>query len=369
MDQASNSFPPSLEIRTTFGAGRSYHSTRSCPSDACILDISTPYSYTIYKQFRNEVCSECFRYDSGRRTFITQRQHGEDAGLHFCDDKCQAAWLDREGPEAIQMLRILEESRRRKPEKEAQSQGELTSPKPDITDSQIEQAWKTVLDNESNPKERKKWSRIQLDDFEADLARYVLLALLHLAQELCHHSTSHEEPSTNVPESSSAKEQSPDRGHILFGGATWTSLAALQTNEVHQIKLFPELLENHIRLYQVVKGLFGGKSCSKTRRVDAPRNPGEVNGAENSRLLWDYLQQVITVGNVRTALGVDAGNSFGIWETPVTDESELLGFAVYPIPSFFNHRKSANCQFISMLTTPKIQTVLPICARTGLDGR
>ena len=45
---------------------------------------------------------------------------------------------------------------------------------------------------------------------------------------------------------------------------------------------------------------------------------------------------------MRTVLGVDPGNAFGIWEMPLMEESECLGFAVYPVASFFNHREYMN---------------------------
>ena len=60
---------------------------------------------------------------------------------------------------------------------------------------------------------------------------------------------------------------------------------------------------------------------------------------DNKLCVQSAIGELITVENVRMILGIDPGNSFGIWEVPLIDESECLGFAVYPAASFFNHRK------------------------------
>ncbi|KIP05482.1 hypothetical protein PHLGIDRAFT_74236 [Phlebiopsis gigantea 11061_1 CR5-6] len=114
-------------------------------------------------------------------------------------------------------------------------------------------------------------------------------------------------------ESRSNHDEQAVASPVSSGEATWLDFAALQSGELQQVGRFPELLQNHIRIYQVLKSRFSS----------APPD-------------------AITIHHVRVALGVDPGNAFGVWQVPTTEESEGLGFGVYPIPSFFNHHCSPN---------------------------
>ncbi|TCD68412.1 hypothetical protein EIP91_010813 [Steccherinum ochraceum] len=317
IDTPSSPNNGALEVRTTPYAGRSYFSTRSLPENSCILDIATPYSYTIYKKFRSEVCSECFKYDGGRRAFLTCRQYGESAGLSFCDTGCRDSWLANEGPTTIDLLTTLEGARRKGKQKATND----APPSTKGTAEDIAKSWEEVRRKEQSGKEVRRWGQLGLDDFQADMARYVLLALSHLFQEV-----------TIKPSSD---------GHVdigtLDGEARWEHFTSLQTSEQIRVGRFPELLDDHIKIYQVLRGLFGGPGWNVARATLTEEQ-------ERDAKIKVCFSDVITIENVRIALGVDAGNSFGIWERPLMDNSELLGFAVYPVPSFLNHNCSPNVQ-------------------------
>lgn len=183
----------------------------------------------------------------------------------------------------------------------------------EMTEDLIAAAWRAVQQESAGTKALKQWRSLRLDDFEADLARYVLMALFHYARER------HPDIPHGGDPSGSSSHHGPG-GSVRFGMASWTNFAALQSGELKQVRKFPELLSDHIRIYQVLKSRFNTRPESSELRTQ--------------------LAVVITPENVRTALSVDPGNSFGIWEVPVVEESEVLGFGVYPVPSFFNHRKS-----------------------------
>lgn len=314
-----------LEVRTNKFSGRSYYSTCALSANEVLLDIDTPYSDTIYKQFRTEVCAECFDYQSGRRAFLTCREYSEDAGLSFCNTGCRDSWIRREGVELVDLLTKLETRRVKKKGKEVETEGLRDV----VTEVEIEEAWGNVEEEEQVPKQVRKWGQLLLDEFEADLARYVLTALYHQAME----ARSSEGPYSNGNGDSSSTP-TPTKKTLEFGYANWNDFAALQANETTQVKLFPELLDNHLRIYQVLKALFGQTG----RQLPMPGKPNGLSNDTQSEVL-QQLGHAITTKNVRRILGVDPGNSFGIWETPLTEESECLGFAVYPIPSFFNHRR------------------------------
>ncbi|THG97367.1 hypothetical protein EW026_g4618 [Hermanssonia centrifuga] len=324
MDHSSGKLSSPLAISVSSLTGRSYHATHPLPADTCVLDIATPYAYTIYKQFRNEVCAECWRYEGGRRNFLTCRDYGETAGLLFCDGNCRDTWLRREGEMAVQCLKTVEAARRRVVKGKAKA---IDKPIPEtVTDEQINQAWEDVKVGQMNPKVLKQWKNIQLDDFETDLARYVLMGLIHFLRES-------DAPSV-VMEDKLCSHDSDSSSSVVSEEATWQEFADLQPNELHQVKKFPELLENHTNIYKVLKSRFASTNSHERMANNDAHEADRVCGGS------PVLGDLITVQNVRIALAVDPGNSFGIWEMPVTDESEGLGFAVYPVPSFFNHRQS-----------------------------
>ncbi|KAI0091785.1 hypothetical protein BDY19DRAFT_932230 [Irpex rosettiformis] len=303
---------PALEVKQTPFSGRTYHSNCALTPGSCILDIATPYADTIYKHFRTEVCAECWRYDGGRRTFLTMRDLGENAGLFFCNDQCKASWLGREGEELVELLSGLETARRRKQQgKDKQTDAQAILKLEDI-EQYIVGAWDVARRDTMRVKLVRQWKTLQLDDFEADIARYVLIALYHYAREL-------DSQGLDAPGSCCSSS------HVRFGMASWDDFSALQSGEQQQISKFPELVNDHVHIYQVLHSRFGTllpPDCvSPTRK---------------------RLKELITIENVRKALSVDPGNSFGIWEVPITEESEGLGFGVYPIPSFFNHNCSPN---------------------------
>ena len=204
------------------------------------------------------------------------------------------------------MLTLLStlESARRKRNKEKEVAGNFTA-QGTLTEEDITKAWDEVGRQAAtgNPKVIRRWHSLQLDDFEADMARYVLMALYHYARELTVQDHSISERFT----------------HSSSFAAAWKDFAGLQSGEAHQVTRFPELLDNHIRIFQVLVARFG------------------VHGKPQSQVM-EQLADVVTTTNVRVALGVDPGNSFGIWEVPMMEESEELGLGIYPIPSFFNHR-------------------------------
>lgn len=311
----SSGDPSPLAISVSPHAGRSYRATRDLSKDTCVLDISTPYTCTIYKRFRTEACAECWRYECGRRGFLTCRDFAE-AGLLFCDQNCRDAWLAREGEETVKLLKGLEGVRMRNEKgkaKETASYGSVP-----LTAEAISHAWEQVALEEKHPKILNKWKGIQLDDFEADLARYVLLALVHLYRE----DSSKTTVGLHEPE---APQDAPASNVAVVFGASWREFAALQSGELQQVSRFPELLENHTRIYKALKSRFPPRGT--------PLSPEAAKATSETVQLAD----VITTENVRTALAVDPGNSFGVWQTPITEESEGLGFGVYPVPSFFNH--------------------------------
>ena len=174
---------PMFAVSVSPLTGRSYRATQDIPAGTCVLDILTPYACTLYKRFRNEVCAECWKYDGGRRSFLTSRDFREGAGLSFCDERCKDAWLEREGEEMVALLKTLEATRRKAKGKDKATEAEVTA---QLTAEKVEKSWDLIDQQSQRWKWVRRWQDIQLDDFEADMARYVLVALYHHAQETEH---------------------------------------------------------------------------------------------------------------------------------------------------------------------------------------
>ncbi|KAI0741464.1 hypothetical protein C8Q80DRAFT_1109714 [Daedaleopsis nitida] len=413
-----------IHLRTDPYCGRKYHASRALPENTDLLGACTPYSYTIWKRFRNEVCAECWRYDRGRRAFLTRRDdegleitsgssvsannaspgdarasttaNGKatsrtGAGLWFCDVRCQETWIDREGIEAVGLLRQLEAARQRK-SKVAPTRAD--APEKEITQEVADGAWEGVRELESSPKEVRRWRDLRLDDYETDMARYVLLALLRCCRERKDCARPDRLPSAREKAQTDQDESDPDviievpsnaQSDAEGGdeqGSDWQTFSSLQTNELSLLQACPEILEHQTRIYRLIKGCFGnntGRSRSKGMAASSP--PGiessagervkDAKTSESHPCGLPELASVISIGNVRTVLGVDPGNAFGIWEVPLMEESECLGFAVYPIASLFNHhcspnvRKEREGRSLRFLTTRSVSEGEEVCISYG----
>lgn len=82
----------------------------------------------------------------------------------------------------------------------------------------------------------------------------------------------------------------------------------LQSNELLYLSKFPWMLSSHLQIFSFLH-----------QSLPSP------------------IVLYLTESLFRASLGRDAANAFGIWQLPVTPESELLGSSLYPLASFFNH--------------------------------
>ncbi|PCH44406.1 hypothetical protein WOLCODRAFT_144962 [Wolfiporia cocos MD-104 SS10] len=346
-----------LRVEVHAHTGRAYHATRDLSASCAVLEASTPYACTIWKQFRNET-----------------------------------SWLDREGAETLELLRALESARRKKVEGKVK-ETQIAAADQTMTPEVIERAWDEVRRKERSPKEVRKWAGLQLDNFEADMARYVVTALAHLRRERSVETqtrTRTQDQSDSISEVAYTGDSAQNRkgNTVQYGGADWAAFASLQSNELQHIRTYPELLENQIRIYQVLKGRFSKNHAASQRSTRASNTVREARDTRGGGVEGQHqertsqirenaddgvrdLGSVVTIENVRTALSVDPGNSFGIWEVPLTEESECLGFAVYPRPSFFNHHCSPNVKKVRrgralrFVTTEAIRAGEELCISYG----
>lgn len=104
--------------------------------------------------------------------------------------------------------------------------------------------------------------------------------------------------------------------------------------------------------------------------------PGEID--QITPFLIDHLPSELTSLVESTAfafLSRHLSNSFGIWETPITPDSENLGSAMYPSASYFNHSCEPNMlkirqgRTLRFVTSRDIQKGDELCINYGDTNR
>ncbi|KAF2860849.1 SET domain-containing protein [Piedraia hortae CBS 480.64] len=76
------------------GAGRGAVATQDIAESTEILCSSQPVAYVVFKNYKKEVCAQCFSYDNGRTLPVRDVLHGKV----FCSSQCERLWNDEQGP-------------------------------------------------------------------------------------------------------------------------------------------------------------------------------------------------------------------------------------------------------------------------------
>ncbi|KAK5718207.1 Histone-lysine N-methyltransferase set-6 [Elasticomyces elasticus] len=100
---ASTSGGGSAGSNTTLHAGRGIVANYTIAKDTTVLRSPPPAAHVIFRQYRKEVCAQCFLYDRGRTLQV--RDHG--TGKVFCSVSCQQLWLDQTGEHGCLAWRSL----------------------------------------------------------------------------------------------------------------------------------------------------------------------------------------------------------------------------------------------------------------------
>ncbi|ODQ66792.1 SET domain-containing protein [Nadsonia fulvescens var. elongata DSM 6958] len=334
---------PLIKVQTTTYGGRGYFALENIPAETALLTLQTPLTSVIYRAFKKEVCAYCFAYNMGRPFKIklvrpvgvnakvkVKSQAAAYAGLHFCTDACRGTWVtnyDHQNGLVSETLDCLETAfaiSHKSPEPDLQHI-EPCLPVSIITPEFLEEAWlqldafaaSTTPSPSSSPAllpqditsstpslgptrmaKNQKAKIPYLDDPEFDAAREI--ALIVILNYMAHYHS----PTEPTPEFKSLINN--------FKGQ-WEVFQQLQNNELALLHTFPTLVYSHLKVYQFLA------QCLPTQ-------------------LRPYLTRDI----VRTSIGKDAGNAFGIWELPQSENSECVGSSIYGLASFFNHACNPN---------------------------
>ncbi|TFK50366.1 SET domain-containing protein [Heliocybe sulcata] len=387
------------EIKPTSYGGRGAFATSSIPAGTVVHTSPSPFAHVVYRVFRKEVCAWCWRYawdDGGKRNWSVKVNCGGKGkerdrargGLWFCGEECKEEWMkddedglamevyeaiDREGAKAMKFKPPADS----KPSNSKQDVLSIEEFVPDnlqaedLTQELLDDIWAKVEttarlyfgEPPSSGKSRgkRKMPIVPLgDEHDIDLARFVASGLISV------HRDNHRAPCTSPPSSvattpprsptpSSIESASePDESSSLplvstaeasgSPSASWPGFLSLQPNELSALRSSPNQLSQWIQVYLFLASIFVGH----------PLHP----------LILDPSYTCAIFNR-------DAGNSFGIWQLPYMDESEMFGWGVWVDASYFNHSCSPNLvkkrsgRVFSFLTTRPIEAGEELCISYG----
>lgn len=79
---------PLFSVRETAESGRGVYATQSIPKGTLLFETADVAASVIYREYRKEVCAQCFNYDRGRVWKIRDAK----AGTAFCSESCRVIW-------------------------------------------------------------------------------------------------------------------------------------------------------------------------------------------------------------------------------------------------------------------------------------
>ncbi|KAK9479626.1 hypothetical protein V1514DRAFT_12553 [Lipomyces japonicus] len=316
-----------FNVGPTVYGGRGCFAVKPIQSGTVIHTARTPFTWTIFRDFRKEVCAYCFDYDLGRQWKVKIPA----AGVWFCNEDCRQKWVQQEDHDG-ELVKVFEKiestvsmARRKLQNQHRQVQeGEDEDFVPDdfeVSNEDVEELWQE-MDRRACDLGLGQRLRVQaLEDLEYDIARLVAAAV--------------------VRQANSGADQQQQEENDEF---SWDKFALLESHELDLIKRMPALLEAHVRVFLFLKLVM----------TDRKYKP------------------FVTTATVRSVVGKEAANAFGIWQLPLTMESECLGSAVYPSGSYFNHscepgvRKERVGREMRFITTRDVSAGEELCISYGM---
>ncbi|OQO02260.1 hypothetical protein B0A48_11814 [Cryoendolithus antarcticus] len=271
-----------FEVRDIPGAGRGVIARTSLPNRTHILSTSTLAAYVVFREYRKEVCAQCFHYDRGRTLAVRDLETGKV----FCSEGCRDLWAEEQGEEGVEAWKALETwVKARSGAVWCTATSRTDGERPSV--EEIEVAWKRV--------EYARFTRVQETKAEAKQRRKAL-------------------------QSSTSGPVDPDILSFLLSGIIFVSKhPALFASDVLALAMdptpyrTPSDLQSHANSFlQLVS------------------------------LLPPPLSESCTTSRIQTLIAAASHNSFGIRAGSEEDMEEYMGYALYPDASYFNHSCEPN---------------------------
>ncbi|KAF2186470.1 SET domain-containing protein [Zopfia rhizophila CBS 207.26] len=286
-------------IHHTPHSGRAVFAARDIPADTLVWRSNDLTLSVLLREYRREVCGECFSYDYGRDLSIRD----QTVGFAFCSEECKNKWRQHNGETGVQAWTIVEKlvKGRSKEDSEMVDIG-LPRPKP----KEIRAAWEGVaaqsaLIRVARQGERDKYTTSNGD---AEVSRGVAVTKQH----------------RKALQKALLQPINPDVMSFCVSGILW------KYNK-------PEEWERVLSL-----------------ETDATpyHNADDLKAFTRSYLhllaiLPLPLLDLVTVENLFIFSTRDSHNSFGIRSLD-DDGAEFFGYGCWPTASYFNHSCGPNIE-------------------------
>ncbi|KAG1737541.1 SET domain-containing protein [Suillus paluster] len=325
---------PMIDLRTTPYGGRSIFAIQPIAQGIHILACETPFAHVIYKDYRREVCAQCFAYAASAsrnigdpRTWSIRSCRAASESVWFCTDECKIAWESGMiGPLIADTNALLAKAQIATRKKVKGRRLCHDSPDPilpngptatlQITQDHIDEAWTHAEDLASSPARLSSYcSAMDLEDMELETSRSVASAIVQRYVFDCR--------LADLAFSSKIATSDP-----------WTEVLRLQNSELSNVRLRPYILVAHLRVYAFL--------CHSLPQHLRPYVP-----------------------TIRNLLARDTGNAFGIWDGDSRDE--MLGWGVWVGASYFNHsccpnvKKTRVGRTMQFTTSRSVETGEELC--------
>lgn len=95
---------PLFAVQETPSAGRAVFATLDIAKGTPLWVADTPSANVILREYRRELCAQCFTYNRGREWKIRDNS----VGFAFCSISCRQQWMDALGEEGVQAWKAVE---------------------------------------------------------------------------------------------------------------------------------------------------------------------------------------------------------------------------------------------------------------------
>lgn len=336
---------PRLEVRSTPNAGNGVFAVGTIPADTLILTTSPPNFHVIYRAYRKEACGFCFKYNLGRNWKIKVSQ----TGFTFCSEKCRCEWdaeIGDVGRQAFEAVEALIKSSRGSKTIEKAEGNEDADEEDSPTLEDVKRAWVDAaplaeqIQTARGSKPRAVFSLLSSIPVDGNTLAFILSGILSLH-----------------------KWRSVDYVDLDGCGENGMGSAGGALSILYEAQL-PYALKGQLAAYIHAYYQLLAVLPLKLLALVTPRNVQFIAG-----VAYDNAFGIRSVDH-STAQSQDALQNSPTHENP---GSELLGWALYPEASLFNHscnpsiKKARGGRFWRFWTSKDVEKGEELCI-TYLGG-
>jgi len=278
---------PLFQVRHTPTAGRAVFATQDIPEGTIVWRSEDLSLSVLLREYRREVCGQCFGYDYGRDLDIRDKT----VGFAFCSEVCQEKWREENSEVGVQAWTAVETFVKKR-SKEDSDMVDTDLPRPKV--KEIQQAWENVAAQ----------AALILAARESEQTAGVAVTKQH----------------KKAVQKALQQNITPDVMSFCVSGLVWRYL--------------------HPDQWERVEALADDKT---------PYHSSDDLGAFTRTylhllaILPLQLLPLVTAESLITLSSRDSHNSFGI-RSLEDDGSEFFGYGCWPAASYFNHSCGPNIE-------------------------